>query len=157
MSRRTKKKINRKPNRFSRTSKQTPRVLKRLRGGTTQKDLIFLQNLLALKQQSPILKFKVEIADRIKTADSDMYRMHLYYMDALTKLIDDSLKLIKETYHDDTDVNKLKEEVDELMLVATPVNAKYYDLRDVYDMIVDFFYKKATNMLSSDTTFPSAA
>ena len=153
----SRRRSNRKPIRFIRTSKQTPRVLKRLRGGTTQKDLSFLQDRVALKQQSLILELKVEIADCIKKA-KPVYMTHLYYMEALTKLIDDSLKLIKETYHDDTDVNRLKAEVDLMLRLAQHTgNKQYYDLRDVYDMIVDFFYKKATNMLSSDTTFPSAA
>ena len=51
-------------------------------------------------------------------------------------------------YPNDADVLQLKDQVAVLMSVAIPANAKYYDLRDVYETIADFFVKKSMKLMS---------
>ena len=154
----SRRRLNRKPNRFSRTSK--PRgVLKRykLRGGTKEEDLEKIYNFsiefAKLRDNSNIIGIKAEIAEMLKltpvSLDSDRVdQKYAEYTAALTQLIEASLKLATTTYANDSEVTSLKDKVANLMSVAIPDNAKYYDLRDVYDTIADFFAKKAINLMS---------
>ena len=144
----SRRRLNRKPNRFRRTSK--PRgVLNKLRGGDRTADLqtisAFSIEFMRLRDESNIIGIKAEIAQMLKSqALTDIDTKYAEYTTALRNLIRESLNLaITKYYADDLEVTQLKAQVDDLMLsVATPANAKYYDLSDVYDTIADFFTKK---------------
>lgn len=148
----SRRRLNRKPNRFRRTSK--PRgILNKLRGGDRTEELqkisAFSIEFTRLRDESNIIGIKAEIAQMLKnqlSADT----LYTKYTTELHKLITESLNLATTNYANDSDVLQLKDQVDDLMSVAMiPDNAKYYDSRDVYETIADFFVKKYMKLMSS--------
>jgi hypothetical protein len=153
----SRRRSNRKPNRFSRTSKRRGGLKRyKLRGGTREDEIqkisAFSIEFKNLRDTSNIIGIKAEIAEMLKmpAMPTDIDRKYEDYTLALRELIRQSIDLAMIRYVHDSEVTNLKAQVDELMLVATPVNAKYYDLSDVYDTIGDFFAKRAINLMSSD-------
>lgn len=149
----SRRRLNRKPNRFRRTSK--PRgILNKLRGGDRtdelQKISEFSIEFTKLRDESNIIGIKAQIAQILKQNSSadTLYTLYTEYTIALGNLITKSLKLAMTKYPSDSDVLQLKNQVDVLMSVAIPANAKYYDLRDVYETIADFFVKKSMKLMS---------
>ena len=147
----SRRRLNRKPNRFRRTSK--PRgVLNKLRGGDRtdlQKISEFSIEFTKLRDESNIIGIKAQIAQILKqNSSADTDTLYTKYTTELHKLITESLKLAMTKYPNDADVLQLKDQVAVLMSVAIPANAKYYDLRDVYETIADFFVKKSMKLMS---------
>ena len=153
----SRRRSNRKPNRFSRTSKRRGGLKRyKLRGGTREDELqkisAFSIDFKNLRDTSNIIGIKAEIAKMLKipATPTDIDRKYADYTIALRDLIRESINLAMISYVDDSEVTELKSQVDKLMLVATPDNAKYYDLSDIYDTIGDFFAKRAINLMSSN-------
>ena len=148
----SRRRLNRKPNRFRRTSK--PRgVLSKLRGGDRAVDLQkiseFSIEFTKLRDESNIIGIKAQIAQILKeNSSADTDTLYTEYTIALGDLITKSLNLATTKYPNDADVLQLKDQVAVLMSVAIPANAKYYDLRDVYETIADFFVKKSMKLMS---------
>jgi hypothetical protein len=126
--------------------------LNKLRGGDRtelQKIYAFSIEFTRLRDESNIIGIKAKIAEMLKNKlSADIDTLYTKYTTELQKLITESLKLATTNYANDPDVLQLKVQVGDLMSVAIPDNAKYYDLRDVYETIADFFVKKSMKLMT---------
>ena len=139
----SRRRLNLKPNRFSRNSKRRG-VLKRLklRGGSKEEELNklvdFAKRVAELRTNSRTLK--EEIADQYKKGVSANVIKGKYeeYTTALNKLIDDIVSAAIQEFPDDKEIGELRDKVAELKKIVND----YYDLRDIYDMISEFFVNR---------------
>lgn len=151
----TRRRLHRKPNRFIRNSKRLVMKRFKLRGGTLEdaKKLSEFQVKIAnLRSDSNIIKIKAEIANALKSGHSEtvVEAAHNTYTAALTKLIDDTVSVATTTFTGDPEVMALPTKVANLkamVLELEPDKAKYYELNDIYFMIVELFAQKAMKMM----------
>jgi hypothetical protein len=147
------RRLSRKPNRFSRNSKRRG-VLKRfkLQGGGPKDDEIkklsdFGIEFANLRKESKIIEIKAQIARALQSGGSDQKATYDTYLTALDKLINDTLEVAETKFSDDGQFKVLQTQVASLRdVLSQDDDNKYYDLRDIYDVISEFFTNKLRDL-----------